>query len=87
MDDDVPCWNLRCLPSLLQLIEVPVPGINRPYLYFGMWKACFAWHVEGVYPYCNNDEHWLRRIDCRYGFVQYQLSPLRQAEILVCSTS
>lgn len=26
-----------------------MPGVTEPYLYFGMWKACFAWHVEGMF--------------------------------------
>jgi hypothetical protein len=38
-------WNLNRLDNLLQKIPVAVPGVNTPYLYFGMWKATFAWHV------------------------------------------
>jgi hypothetical protein len=30
-----------------------LPGVNVPYLYFGMWRAAFAWHVEDVsFPVC-----------------------------------
>jgi hypothetical protein len=32
----------------LDLVEEPMPGINEPYLYFGMWKAKFGWHTEGL---------------------------------------
>lgn len=46
-DENVTQWNCRCLPTILRLITVPMEGINIPYLYFGMWKAMFAWHTEG----------------------------------------
>jgi len=34
------------LENLLNRLNVSIPGVNRAYLYFGMWKATFAWHVE-----------------------------------------
>ncbi|KAI0028527.1 JmjC domain, hydroxylase-domain-containing protein [Vararia minispora EC-137] len=48
-DETVP-WNVASLPSTLERImprsKHPMPGVNLPYLYFGMWRATFAWHVE-----------------------------------------
>lgn len=41
-------WNVAHLPNLLDRINCVVPGVNEPYLYFGMWRATFAWHVEDV---------------------------------------
>lgn len=39
-------WNVNSLDNTLNRLGVSVPGVNVPYLYFGMWKATFAWHVE-----------------------------------------
>jgi hypothetical protein len=74
MDDKVTCWNFQSLPGLLQKMVQHVPGINRPYLYFGMWKgrfcffsttsqltpfkATFAWHVEDMDLYSINYIHF-----------------------------
>jgi hypothetical protein len=48
-DEGTP-WNVASLPSTLERImpraKHPTPGVNLPYLYFGMWRATFAWHVE-----------------------------------------
>jgi hypothetical protein len=41
-------WNVANLPNLLNRRGTVVPGVNEPYLYFGMWRATFAWHVEDV---------------------------------------
>lgn len=41
-------WNVARLESLLNKYPFPVPGVNLPYLYFGMYKATFAWHVEDM---------------------------------------
>jgi hypothetical protein len=47
-DEDVQIWNLQKLDSILNLLEAKIPGITEPYLYFGMWKAMFSWHTEGL---------------------------------------
>jgi hypothetical protein len=37
-------WNIARLDSILaEELQYPIPGVNRPYLYFGMWKATFPW--------------------------------------------
>lgn len=45
-DTSVKAWNVNSLDNILNRIGVDLPGVNTPYLYFGMWKATFAWHVE-----------------------------------------
>jgi hypothetical protein len=50
--DKTTSWNVAHLPNfltqLLNRLKTFVPGVNTPYLYFGMWAAAFAWHVEDV---------------------------------------
>lgn len=38
-------WNVAALDNLLTRIQIPIAGVNTPYLYFGHWKATFAWHL------------------------------------------
>ncbi|KAI9500407.1 JmjC domain, hydroxylase-domain-containing protein [Coemansia spiralis] len=53
-----PHWNIRNLPGLLRRIGQRMPGVNDPYLYLGMWKATFAWHVEDMDLYSINYIHF-----------------------------
>lgn len=51
-------WNMQHLDSLLTRIQDELPGVNKPYLYFGMWKATFAWHLEDMDLYSINYIHF-----------------------------
>ena len=44
-DPDQTVFNLSKLPSILSGIAEQIPGVNLPYLYIGMWKATFSWHI------------------------------------------
>ncbi|KAH6695782.1 JmjC domain-containing protein [Plectosphaerella plurivora] len=56
--EDTEEWNLNKLPNLLDVIGTKVPGVNTAYLYLGMWKATFAWHLEDVDLYSINYLHF-----------------------------
>lgn len=61
---DVEQWNVACLPGPLSHLQKKIPGVNTPYLYFGSWKATFAWHVEDMdlfsinYLHFGAPKHW-----------------------------
>lgn len=57
-DDSTKLWNLNKLPNLLDVLGTKVPGVNTAYLYLGMWKATFAWHLEDVDLYSINYLHF-----------------------------
>ena len=60
MKEQVQEWNLNHLDNLLTKVDVVVPGVNQPYLYFGMWKAMFPWHTEDLDLYSINYLHFGR---------------------------
>ncbi len=57
-DENTTSWNVAKLPNLLDVIGQKVPGVNTAYLYLGMWKATFAWHLEDVDLYSINYIHF-----------------------------
>ncbi|RDW71434.1 hypothetical protein BP6252_07997 [Coleophoma cylindrospora] len=57
-DDRTESWNLGKLENLLDVMGTKIPGVNTAYLYLGMWKATFAWHLEDVDLYSINIVHF-----------------------------
>ncbi|TXT11054.1 hypothetical protein VHUM_01805 [Vanrija humicola] len=56
-EEDYP-WNVANLPNLLNKLPEKLPGVNSPYLYFGMWRAAFSWHVEDMDLFSINYIHF-----------------------------
>ncbi|KAI5955174.1 hypothetical protein KGF54_001735 [Candida jiufengensis] len=56
--NDINCWNVAKLPNILDLMEEQIPGVNNAYLYAGVWKATFAWHLEDQDLYSINYLHF-----------------------------
>ncbi|GJN94718.1 hypothetical protein Rhopal_007809-T1 [Rhodotorula paludigena] len=60
-DDSTQAWNVASLGDLLPKLApkgCEIPGVVTPYLYFGMWRATFAWHVEDADLYSINYIHF-----------------------------
>ncbi|THU98588.1 JmjC-domain-containing protein [Dendrothele bispora CBS 962.96] len=60
--DETQEWNVAHLESelsrLLPSSDRGLPGVNTPYLYWGMWRATFAWHVEDMDLFSINYIHF-----------------------------
>ncbi|GAA5931991.1 uncharacterized protein JCM15063_001094 [Sporobolomyces koalae] len=60
-NDSTTAWNVAHLGDLLPKLApqaCSIPGVVSPYLYFGMWRATFAWHVEDADLYSINYIHF-----------------------------
>lgn len=57
-EEDQDVWNVAKLENILDVLGTKVPGVNTAYLYLGMWKATFAWHLEDVDLYSINYIHF-----------------------------
>ena len=56
--NSVKSWNVAHLPNILDLMDTKLPGVNDAYLYAGLWKATFAWHLEDQDLYSINYLHF-----------------------------
>lgn len=56
--DSMSIWNVAHLPNILDLMDTKLPGVNDAYLYAGLWKATFAWHLEDQDLYSINYLHF-----------------------------
>ncbi len=61
-DKNQTIWNVNNLGTILNDLETEygtkIEGVNTAYLYFGMWKATFAWHTEDMDLYSINYLHF-----------------------------
>ncbi|UJR31768.1 hypothetical protein I4U23_019246 [Adineta vaga] len=61
-DKNQKVWNVNNLGTILNDLETEygtkIEGVNTAYLYFGMWKATFAWHTEDMDLYSINYLHF-----------------------------
>ncbi|KAK6341010.1 hypothetical protein TWF696_009322 [Orbilia brochopaga] len=57
-DDTTTSWNVAHLENILDCLGTKLPGVNTAYLYLGMWKATFSWHLEDVDLYSINYIHF-----------------------------
>ena len=56
-DDPASSWNVNNLDSPLQLLGNDLPGVSNAMLYFGSWRAMFAFHTEDMELYSINYVH------------------------------
>lgn len=74
-DDRTDVWNVAKLDNLLCRIGKTIPGVNSAYLYLGMWKATFSWHVEVAL--------FITLLITGHGPIFHQLHPLWRTETMV----
>lgn len=55
---NIKSWNVASLPNVLDLMDSKLPGVNDAYLYAGLWKATFSWHLEDQDLYSINYIHF-----------------------------
>jgi hypothetical protein len=51
-------WNVNDLDNPLKLMSKDLPGISNAMLYFGSWRAMFAFHTEDMDLYSINYLHY-----------------------------
>ena len=57
-DKSTTSWNVANLENILDCLGKKLPGVNTAYLYLGMWKSTFAWHLEDMDLYSINYIHF-----------------------------
>ena len=84
-DDSVKDWNIASLDDLLMRVNphMPMPGVNTPYLYFGMWRATCE-SIQSISPADITLTCVCSRLACRRRrSLLDQLHPFRRSQILV----
>lgn len=57
-DDHASSWNVNHLETPLKIIGKNLPGVSNAMLYFGCWRAMFAFHTEDMELYSINYLHY-----------------------------
>ncbi len=57
-DDSQKIWNVAHLDNILNNLREELPGVNNAYLYAGLWRSTFAWHLEDMDLYSINYIHF-----------------------------
>lgn len=92
-DSDCKIFNINKLNTILDMINqtynVEIKGVNTAYLYFGMWKASFAWHTEDMDLYSINYLHYgapksWYAIPSEYGLKFERVANGKFASCIVC---